>query len=138
MSIRLFAVLIPLALALPSAHAQARNTPGEYAYAVKVKMMGISMPAIKFKQCVTRQDIDQGRAYVNNDKQADCSPTGLKWSGDAFTVSGTCRNPERSMTGKGRTSDTGFELVMDVEIKGDMPMSQRQTVTATRVGDCAK
>lgn len=135
---RLLVLAFPLALAMP-VHAQTAQTqPGEYAYEVKVKVMGMSMPAIKFKQCVTRQDIDQGRAFVNTDKKADCTPAVPVWKDDTFTVSATCKSPERSMSGKGSASSTGFQLVMDVEVKGSMPMTQHQTVTAARLGDCRK
>jgi hypothetical protein len=121
-----------------AAQAQIHAQPGEYAYSVKVKMFGMSMPAVTFKQCVTQQDIDQGKAYVNNEKQADCSPTDLQWSGADFTVAGHCRNPDRTMSGKGKASENGFELMMDVKVEGDMPMTQRQAISATRVGDCVK
>lgn len=137
--LRLSVLLFPLAFVLSSAHAQtAPGQPGEYAYAVKVKAMGLSLPAIRFRQCVTRQDIDQGRAYINTDRQADCSTTALAWSGNAFTVSGKCTRPDRTMTGKGKASATGFDLVMEVEVEGDMPMTQQQIVSATRLGDCKR
>lgn len=125
-------------LAAPAAQAQVKAQPGEYAYSVKVQLMGMTMPAVKFNQCVSQQDLDDGKAYVNTEKQADCSHAELKWSGESFTVAGSCSNPERTMSGKGTASDTGFDLVMEVKVGGGMPMQQKQTVSARRVGDCAK
>lgn len=123
-------------IALP-AHAQPEAKPGEYAYSVKVKMMGMSMPAIDFKQCVTAKDIADGRAYVNTEKQADCSDTKLQWSGNDFTVESSCKNPDRTMKGKGSATPETFDLTMDVVMGGGMPMTQKQTVSARRLGDCA-
>ncbi len=120
-----------------SALAQPQAKPGEYAYSVNVKMMGISMPAVDFKQCVTQKDIDDGKAYVNTEKQADCSDTNMQWSGNDFTVASTCKNPDRSMTGKGTATSQSFESVMDVKIGGGMPMTQKQTISAKRLGDCS-
>jgi len=125
-----------LALAT-SALAQPQARPGEYAYSVKVKMMGMSMPAIDFKQCVTQKDIDDGKAYVNTEKQADCSDTKVQWTGNDFKVESSCKNPDRTMSGAGTASAESFELKMDVVMGGGMPMKQKQTVSAKRLGDCA-
>ncbi len=129
--------LAALSLIALAAQAQPEAKPGEYAYSVKVKMMGMSMPAIDFKQCVTAQDIADGKAYVNTEKQADCSDTKLQWSGNDFTVASTCKNPDRTMSGKGTATAETFELKMDVVMGGGMPMTQKQTVSAKRLGDCA-
>lgn len=120
-----------------TALAQPEARPGEYAYSVRVKMMGTTMPAIDFKQCVTQKDIDEGKAYVNTEKQADCSDTKVQWSGNDFTVASTCKNPDRTLQGAGTASAESFELKMDVTMGGGMPMKQKQTVSATRIGDCA-
>ena len=129
--------LAALSLTALASHAQPDARPGEYAYSVKVKMMGMSMPAIDFKQCVTAQDIADGKAYVNTEKQADCSDTKLKWSGNDFTVESSCKNPDRTMRGKGSATAETFDLTMDVVMGGDLPMTQKQTVSARRLGDCA-
>ena len=120
------------------AHAQPQGKPGEYAYSVKVKMMGMSMPSIDFKHCVTQKDLDDGKAYVNTEKQADCSNTDVKWSGNDFTVASTCTNPDRTMTGAGKATAESFDLTMDVQIGGGMPMKQKQTISGRRIGDCTK
>lgn len=129
--------LAALAFAAVAAQAQPEARPGEYAYSVKVKMMGMTMPAIDFKQCVTAQDIADGKAYVNTEKQADCSDTKLVWSGNDFTVQSSCKNPDRTMSGKGTATAESFDLIMDVVMGGGMPMKQKQTVSARRLGDCA-
>ena len=133
---KILTALAALALAT-SALAQPQARPGEYAYSVKVKMMGMSMPAIDFKQCVTQKDIDDGKAYVNTEKQADCSDTTVQWSGNDFTVESRCKNPDRTMSGKGTATAETFGLKMDVVMGGGMPMTQKQTVSAKRLGDCA-
>ena len=120
-----------------SALAQPQAKPGEYAYSVKVKMMGMTMPAIDFKQCVTQKDIDDGKAYVNAEKQADCSDTKVQWSGNDFTVASSCKNPDRTMSGNGTATDESFESVMEVKIGGGMPITQKQSIGAKRIGDCA-
>ncbi|MES2885671.1 MAG: DUF3617 family protein [Pseudomonadota bacterium] len=119
-----------------AAHAQPETRAGEYAYSVKVKMMGMSMPAIDFKQCVTAKDIADGKAYVNTEKQADCADVKLAWSGNDFTVESACKNPDRTMKGKGSATAENFDLTMDVVMGGGMPMTQKQTVSAKRIGDC--
>lgn len=129
--------LAALALAAGTAVAQPEAKPGEYAYSVKVKMMGMTMPAIDFKQCVTQKDIDEGKAYVNTEKQSDCTDTKLKWSGNEFTVESSCKNPDRTMSGKGSATAETFDMTMDVVMGGDMPMKQKQTISAKRLGDCA-
>ncbi len=130
-------LLLLSALVVTLAHAQPQATPGEYTYSVKVKMMGMTMPAIDFKQCVTKKDIEDGKAYVNTEKQADCSDTKLQWSGNDFTVESSCKNPDRTMSGKGTATSESFDLTMDVQMGGGMPMKQKQTVSAKRIGDCA-
>lgn len=124
-------------LVATAAQAQPQARPGEYAYSVKMKMMGMTMPAIDFKQCVTAKDIADGKAYVNTEKQADCSDTKVQWSGNDFTVEGSCKNPDRSMKGAGTASAESFNLKMEVQMGGGMPMTQKQTVSAKRIGDCA-
>lgn len=126
-----------LLLAVSTTQAQPEARPGEYAYSVKVKMMGMTMPPVDFKQCVTQKDIDDGKAYVNTEKQADCTDTKVQWSGNDFTVASSCKNPDRTMSGKGTASAESFELTMDVTMGGGMPMKQKQTVSAKRLGDCA-
>ncbi|MES2682751.1 MAG: DUF3617 family protein [Pseudomonadota bacterium] len=137
MTIVRHAAIAALSLIALAAQAQPEARPGEYAYSVKVKMMGMTMPAIDFKQCVTAKDIADGKAYVNTEKQADCSDTKLQWSGNDFTVASTCKNPDRTMSGKGTATAETFELKMDVVMGGGMPMTQKQTVSAKRLGDCA-
>jgi hypothetical protein len=132
-----YSLLTALALAACTAQAQPEARPGEYAYSVKVKMLGMTMPAIDFKHCVSADDLASGKAYVNTEKQADCTDTKLQWSGDDFTVSSSCRNPDRSMTGTGTATAETFALSMDVVMAGGMPMNQKQTVSAKRLGDCA-
>lgn len=129
--------LAALALVAAVAQGQPEARPGEYAYSVKVKMMGMTMPPVDFKQCVTQKDIDDGKAYVNTEKQADCTDTKVQWSGNDFTVASSCKNPDRTMSGKGTASAESFELTMDVTMGGGMPMKQKQTVSAKRLGDCA-
>ena len=133
---KIMTAVAALALAT-SALAQPQAKPGEYAYSVKVKMMGMTMPAIDFKQCVTQKDFDDGKAYVNTEKQADCRDTKVQWSGNDFTVEGSCKNPDRTMSGKGTASAEVFDLTMNVVTGGGMPMTQKQTVSAKRIGDCA-
>jgi len=127
-----------LTLVALAAQAQPEARPGEYAYSVKVKMMGMNMPAIDFKQCVAQKDIDEGKAYVNTEKQADCSDTKVQWSGNDFTVESSCKNPDRTLSGKGSATAETFDLIMDVVIGGSMPMKQKQTISAKRIGDCTK
>jgi len=131
------AAIAALSLVTFGASAQPEARPGEYAYTVKVKMMGMTMPAIDFKQCVTAKDISDGKAYVNTEKQADCTDTRLKWSGNDFTVESSCKNPDRAMKGKGSATAESFDMTMDVVMGGDMPMTQKQTISAKRLGDCA-
>lgn len=119
-----------------AAQAQPEARPGEYAYRVKVKVMGMPMPAIDFKHCVTEKDLADGKAYVNTEKQADCSDTALQWSGNNFTVESSCKNPDRLMRGSGSATPESFEMNMEVQIGGGMPMTQKQTVSAKRIGDC--
>lgn len=126
-----------LSLITLAAQAQPEAKPGEYAYSVKVKMMGMTMPAIDFKQCVTAKDIADGKAYVNTEKQADCTDTKLQWSGNDFTVEGTCTKPDRTMKGKGSATAETFDMTMDVVMGGDLPMTQKQIISAKRLGDCA-
>lgn len=135
---RMIALLIAATLASPAVQAKPNAQPGEYEYSVKLKMFGMSMPATTFKQCVTQKDIDSGKAYVNNEKQSDCDQTGIKWSGNDFTVNGQCRNPDMKMTGKGTASDSGFEMEMEVNVSGDVPIQQKQKISAKRLGDCTK
>ena len=135
---RLIAVMTVTTLASTAVQAQPHNQPGEYEYSVKLRVLGISMPATTFKQCVTQKDIDSGKAYVNTEKQSNCDQSEIKWSGNDFTVNGQCHNPDMAMTGKGTASDTGFDMDMEVKVSGDIPIQQKQKISAKRIGDCTK
>lgn len=135
---RLIALLIATTLASTTAQARPHAQPGEYEYSVKLRVLGMSMPATTFKQCVTQKDIDSGKAYVNTEKQSNCDQTEVKWSGDDFTVNGQCHDPAMTMIGKGTATDTGFDMDMEVKVSGDIPIQQKQKISAKRIGDCAK
>ena len=129
---------LSILMATTSTQAQVLAKPGEYSYSVKLQLFGMSMPSMTFKRCVTQQDIEDGKAYVNTDKIADCTNSKVKWSGNEFTVDSTCTNPERIMSGQGKATENSFDMTMNVTVKGDMPMKQKQIISAQRVGDCSQ
>ena len=42
------------------------------------------------------------------------------------------------MTGQGKATEESFDMTMNVTVKGDMPMKQKQMISAKRTGDCSK
>jgi len=132
--IRLALVLVPLCLA-PAAQAQATSHPGKYDYSVKVTMMGMGMPAITFSQCVTKKDIDEGKAYVNKD-QKGCTYSDMKRDGERISFRMACKDPVMTGEATGTIGAEAFTIDMRAVVTEPMKMEQRSTVTAKRVGDC--
>lgn len=116
--------------------AQAQNMkPGNYEYTTVTEMMGMEIP-ISFKQCVTQNDIDTNKAYVNQQGASGCTVPEVKRSGPAITIKFACSKPKMTGTGNGTVSDTQFSMLMKV-IQHDMGDSVLTTqLNARRLGDC--
>ncbi|QJR09133.1 hypothetical protein DSM104443_00169 [Usitatibacter rugosus] len=130
---RLAVAVAALCLAT-AAHADV-SRPGKYDYSVKVTMMGMGMPAINFSQCVTKKDIDEGKAYVNKE-QKGCTYSDMKREGDRISFRMSCSDPKMTGQATGTIGAEAFTIDMQAKITEPMQMEQRSTVSAKRVGDC--
>lgn len=129
--------LLSLALACATCLAHADTSkPGKYDYSVKVTVMNMSMPAINFSQCVTRKDIDEGKAYVNKEGNDKCKYSEIKRSGDKISFRMACTNPTMTGEANGTVNAEAFNIDMRTVVSEPMKMEQRSVVTARRVGDC--
>ncbi len=129
--------LFPVALALCTGLAHADTSkPGTYDYSVKVTVMSMSLPAINFSQCVTKKDIDEGRAYVNKEGQDKCKYSDIKRTGERISFRVACTQPTMTGEANGTVNPEAFNIDMRTVITEPMRMEQRSVVTARRVGDC--
>ncbi len=129
------ALLVSLA-GLSSANAQ-NLTPGQYEYTTKTEVFGISIP-VNFKQCVTEKDVASNSAYVNQQGLDGCTLPEVKRKGGEITIKYTCTKPKLTGEGKGTVTDDTFTMDMKVtqHEMGDNVM--KTSLTAKRLGDCAK
>jgi len=123
---------------LVSAAANAQNLkPGQYEYTTKTEVFGISIP-VNFKQCVTEKDVVSNNAYVNKQGVEGCTPPDVKRNGSEITVKYSCTKPKMTGEGKGTVTDDTFTMDMKV-IQHEMGDNVMKTsLTAKRLGDCAK
>ena len=130
------AALLLCSVGLPAAHAQ-NLTPGQYEYTTKTEVFGITIP-VNFKQCVTQQDVDSSNAYVNRQGMEGCTPPEVKRKGGEITIKYACTKPKMTGEGKGTVTDDTFTMDMKVtqHEMGDNVM--KTSLTAKRLGDCAK
>jgi hypothetical protein len=127
---------ISIALLSLAAHAQ-QLKPGQYEYATKTEVMGMTIP-VSFKQCVTQKDIDSNDAYVNKQGMEGCTPPVVKRSGAEITIKYACTKPKLTAEGKGSVSADTFTFDMKV-IQHEMNNSVvRTSLAAKRIGDCQK
>jgi hypothetical protein len=136
----LTAALLILA-ALPAAAAPTLQ-PGLYDISVQVVMKGMpmQMPAMKVQQCLTDQDIADGKAYASN-KNKDCKISKLIQSGNQVSYDFNCAmEGGQRMAGRasGTTHATGYDILMSGRFIPAMEgMSEfSQKIQARRLGDC--
>lgn len=144
-------LMLLLLATVGAAHAQSvpkigEMKPGKYDYSVEVNNPAIpfKMPAMKFSQCVTSKDLDEGRAFqAQKDAGIDCTYSNIKTSPGAFQFSAICK-----MKG-GMTMHNDYDgkiagniVTMNVKQKmtgGEMPEEMRNSTSKmvmTRQGDC--
>lgn len=110
----LTAALLILA-ALPAAAAPTPQ-PGLYDISVQIVMKGMpmQMPVMKLQQCLTDQDIADGKAYASN-KNKDCKISKLIQSGNQVSYDFNCamEGSQRMMGhASGTTHATGYDVMM--------------------------
>ena len=108
-----------------------------YIGAYVLSFFGITIP-VNFKQCVTQQDVDSSNAYVNRQGLEGCTPPEVKRKGGEITIKYACTKPKMTGEGKGTVTDDTFTMDMKVtqHEMGDNVM--KTSLTAKRLGDCAK
>ena len=121
---------------MTAAHAQ-NLKPGQYEYTTKTEVFGITIP-VNFKQCVTQQDVDSSNAYVNRQGLEGCTPPEVKRKGAEITIKYACTKPKMTGEGKGTVSDDTFTMDMKVTQHEMNDNVMKTSLTAKRLGDCAK
>ncbi len=133
-----FAVAAALTACLAAPLAQAQNLkPGQYEYTTKTEMFGMSIP-VNFKQCVTDKDVASNKAYVNQQGVEGCTPPVVHRKGSEISIQYACTNPKITGEGKGSVTDDTFTLEMRMTQHDLGGSVMKTTLTAKRLGDCAK
>lgn len=130
------ASLVIAASGISAANAQ-NLKPGQYEYTTKTEVFGISIP-VNFKQCVTQKDIDSNDAYVNRQGVEGCTPPDVTRNGSNMTVKYSCTKPKMTLNGKGTVSDDAYNMEMTVIQHERNDNVMKTSLTAKRLGDCAK
>ncbi len=129
--------------ALPAAAAPTLQ-PGLYDISVQIVMKGIpmQMPVMTFRQCLTAQDVADGKAYAANENK-DCTISKLSERGNQISYDFNCAmQGGQRMVGRasGTTHATGYDVLMSGHfvpaMEGMGEFSQK--LNAKRLGDCRK
>jgi len=140
MRLLLTAALFTLS-ALPAAAAPTLQ-PGLYDISVQIVMKGMpmQMPVMTLRQCLTAQDVADGKAYASN-KNKDCKISKLSQSGNQVSYDFNCAmEGSQRMAGRasGTTHATGYDVLMSGRfvpaMEGMGEFSQK--IHAKRLGDC--
>ncbi len=133
--------MIAAALAIIASSVSAANAqnlkPGQYEYSTKTEVFGISIP-VNFKQCVTEKDVASNSAYVNKQGVEGCTPPDVKRNGNEIAIKYSCTKPKMSFDGKGAVTDDTFTMNMKVTQHEMNDNVMKTSLTAKRLGDCAK
>ncbi|HQS80933.1 MAG TPA: DUF3617 family protein [Thiobacillus sp.] len=125
--------------ALPAAAAPTLQ-PGLYDISAQVVMKGMQMPVMTFRQCLTDQDIADGKAYAATENK-DCMISKLSESGNQVSYDFNCalRGSQR-MAGRasGTTHANGYDVLMSGRFVPPMQgMGEfSQKLSAKRLGAC--
>jgi len=127
--------------ALPAAAAPTLQ-PGLYDISVQIVMKGmpIQMPVMTFRQCLTAQDVADGKAYAANENK-DCTISKLSERGNQVSYDFNCAmEGGQRMVGRasGTTRATGYDVMMNGRfvpvMEGMGEFSQK--LSAKRLGAC--
>jgi len=137
-------------LAAPLFAQTPRLRPGQYEKQIELTMKGRgSRPPRKELQCVTADDIkDFSRNLGGRPKEQNCAVSDYKQTSSAVSYTQTCTTPDGSVTMNATItfpSDETFRAVVETSSTGGRasaasPLYQGSTITVTakRIGDCAK
>ena len=128
--------------ALPT-HAAPTMQPGLYAISMQfvLKGMAVQMPVSSFQQCITAQDVFDGKAYSSSESK-DCKISRLNQSGDKVSYDFDCASQQGGprMVGhaSGSSHATGYDVLMSGRFVPAMEgMSEfTQKLSARRLGAC--
>lgn len=120
--------------------------PGQYAYDIDAQNPGVpfKIPPMRFTQCVTAKDLDEGRAFqAQRDAGMNCTYSNVTNRAGRFTFHASCKMQDGSVMEAdydGRVA--GDVVTINVKQKtlgGQMPDFMRKTnmkMVMTRQGDC--
>ncbi|MGK2953735.1 MAG: DUF3617 domain-containing protein [Thiobacillus sp.] len=127
--------------ALPAAAAPTLQ-PGLYDISAQIVMKGmpIQMPVMTFRQCLTAQDVADGKAYAANENK-DCTISKLSERSNQVSYDFNCAmGGGQRMVGRasGTTHTTGYDVMMNGRFAPAMEgMSEfSQKLSAKRLGAC--
>ena len=133
-------------LGLPTAYAAAPTMqPGLYDISMQFVLKGIpmQMPVSRFQQCITSQDVVDGKAYSSSENK-DCKISNLNQSGNKVSYDFNCASQQGGprMVGRasGSSNATGYDVMMEGRfnpaVEGMSEFSQK--LNAKRLGNCSK
>lgn len=127
--------------ALPAA-AAAPMQPGLYDISMQMVMKGmpIQMPLVTFRQCITAQDIADGKAYASRENK-DCKISNLRQGDKQVSYDFNCAmEGGNRMVGRssGTTHAAGYDVLMTGRFVPPMEgLSEfSQKLGAKRIGTC--
>jgi len=128
-------LIMAVALVFSQAKAEPNMRPGQWEITSTMEMPGMafSMPDIKSKQCITREDL----VPKNEEQDKECKMQEIKVSGDTVTWTVKCDSPGEKMLSKGKIVYHGdtFEGAV-ITTSDQMPLGMRQKMAGKRLGGC--
>lgn len=123
--------------------------PGKWQTTIEVTDLKMAnapagMPAIPKPQpmtvtsCLTPEQASKGPGELLKNAKADCTATRNVYEGGKMDVAMTCKTPTGTMTTKSTGTYSPTEMTSDAEIEvtGQMSMTQKVHTSAKRIGDC--
>jgi hypothetical protein len=139
------AVALIAALAA-SAHAQLPKfdtKPGKWSYDTRTEIPGVGNIPVKFDQCVTQKDIDEGKNLSSQkDAGIDCKYSNLKVTGSRYQFVATCtgKNLKEPMVMSYDMTATPTQIDSKMSMTGGAANTKggkmNVSMNAKRTGDC--
>lgn len=141
MNLRSFLLALTLCLCLvPVTHAEEMQ-PGQWEYRMETVTSQGAEPAHSHKECISAEDIAEGRHLLSKSASSGaCTTSNLKSGDGAFSYDVSCKDATSKLVGKAGGRYTAKTFEMESSFRFDPPidgMSEMQTkIQGKRTGEC--
>jgi hypothetical protein len=134
----LLAGVIALVVGALALAAQRRLQPGEYEQTIEMSRAGEAMPAIKVRECITQQTLDNLTGLLGDAaSDEDCKISNQKTIADRITFVMTCKDDGEVYESAAdlRFATDAYSGVVTTKTDGEVVVTK---LTGKRIGACVK